>query len=63
MPDAGHHAEMLPFVNYYLMCFNLKWGNITNYRVDCMADVRMEEENIETDEPWEWVTDEEAEEE
>lgn len=32
--------------NYYLMCFNLKWGNITNYRVDRMADVRAEEEGI-----------------
>ena len=32
--------------NYYLMCYNLKWGNITNYRVDRMADVRAEEEGI-----------------
>ncbi len=32
--------------NYYLMCFNLKWGNITNYRVDRMADVRTEKEDI-----------------
>lgn len=32
--------------NYYLMCNNLKWGNITNYRVDRMAEVRAEEESI-----------------
>jgi len=32
--------------NYYIMCFNLKWGHVTNYRIDRMADVRMEEEDI-----------------
>ncbi len=44
-PESVNNQK-IKLLNYYLMCNNLKWGNITNYRVDRMAEVRAEEESI-----------------